>query len=133
ALKKTILVEMGKAGLGNCVLAESAQSQTDQPVVLVSVGKPRMIWTPFFAQSQFAIRAGYASNGDTTFMNESPTIINNNGGSIVDMTAEFQVNDQSWGIISRPGYDQILADWLAKGISEAVKNLYEGKNIFPPE
>ena len=41
------------------------------------------------------------------------------------MYAEYKVNDLSWGLISRLGYRQILADYLAKQIVAALKDLYK--------
>jgi hypothetical protein len=84
-----------------------------------------VFWTPFFATSSFSIQAGYASNGNTTFLGDTPTVMDNKDGPTLQMIAEFKVNDRSWGILSRPGYYEILAEWLAHQIVEAMKNLYQ--------
>jgi hypothetical protein len=91
------------------------------------VGKPGPIWTPFFAVSQFSIHAGYASNGDSTFMEAiEKTHTSVAQKDVANMYAEFEVSDRSFGLISRLGYHQLLADYLAQEIVAALKNLYNG-------
>ena len=89
------------------------------------MGKPALLWTPFFATSQFSIQAGYASNGDTTFMGETPNTIDNKDGPTLNMYAEYTVSDRSWGLISRLGYHQLLADYLAQQIVATLKDPYK--------
>jgi hypothetical protein len=88
------------------------------------VGKPGLLWTPFFATSRFTIQASYSSNGDTAVMGETPVTIDNQDGSILNMNCKYKINDCSWGLISRPGYHQILADYIARQIIAALKDLY---------
>jgi hypothetical protein len=121
ALQRALILKMRQAGIGNVELAQDFKPVYQNPVLLVTAGDQGVIWTPFFATSQFSIRAGYASNGDTT----SPLVYDNRNGPALNMSAEFEVNDRSWGILSRPGYYQILAESLAQTIVEATKNLYK--------
>ena len=127
ALQKALTEKMNEAGLGEIALVQELEPVYQNPVLVVKVGKPGPIWTPFFAVSQFSIHAGYASNGDSTFMEA----IENTHTSVAqkdvaNMYAEFEVSDRSFGLISRPGYHRLLADYLAQEIVAALKNLYNG-------
>lgn len=129
ALQKALTVKMDEAGMGEIELVQELEPGYQDPVLLVKVGSPVPIWTPFFAMSEFPIHAGYASNGDTTFMKpieETHTSIASSDPSIFNMYAEYEVKDRSLGLISRLGYQQYLADYLAQEIVAALKNPHNG-------
>jgi len=135
ALQKSLTEQIDKAGMGQIELAGELEPAPQNPALVVKVGKPGSIWTPFFAMSQFSIHAGYASNGDMTFMESieaTHTGIGNPDTSVVTLYAEYEVNDRSFGLISLPGYHQYLADYLAQQIVEALKNLYNIQDIDAP-
>ena len=48
------------------------------------------------------------------------------------MYAEYEVNDRSVGLISRPGYHHFLADYLAQEIVAVLKDLYHVQKTFLP-
>ena len=125
ALQKALTEQMGKAGMGEIDLVLGLETVYQNPVLVVKVGKPGPIWTPFFAMSQFSIHAAYGSDGDSTFMEgveKTHTSIAKK--DVSNMYAEYEVNDRSWGLISRPGYHQFLADYLAQEIVAVLKELY---------
>ena len=127
ALQKSMAEQMPKAGMGNVRLSSGQTAAGSTPVLLVKVAKPNLIWTPFFGTSRFTVKVGYASNGDLSFLEKTPVTYNNQNGSVLNMSAEYQVEDQSWGLISYPGYYQILSDWLAHTIVDATVILYQPK------
>ena len=49
--------------------------------------------------------------------------------SVVDLINEYEGSDRSFGLISRLGYHQYLADYFAQQIIDVMKNLY---NIQDP-
>jgi hypothetical protein len=124
ALQKTLAVEMKNAGVGDIELVQGMEPSYQGPVLIVKVVRPGLFWTPFFGTSQFLTQAGYSSSGDTTFMGETPITINNKDGPALIMYGEYKVNDRSWGLISRLGYHQLLADYLAREIVAVLKDLY---------
>jgi hypothetical protein len=126
-LQKSISAQMRNAGMGNVRLASGQTAVVSTPVLLMKVSRPKLIWTPFFGTSQFTVKVGYASNGDLSFLEKTPVTYNNQNGSVLNMSAEYQVDDQSWGILSYPGYVQVLSDWLARTIVDATVNLYQEK------
>jgi len=125
ALQKALTVQLGKAGIGEIEQVQDLEPVYQNPVLVVIVGKPGPIWTPFFAKSQFSVHAGYASDGDSTFMEgveETHTSVGKK--DVSNMYAEYEVNDRSFGLISRLGYHRFLADYLAQEIVTVLKNLY---------
>ncbi len=127
-LRNTLADQMDKAGIGEIELVQELTPTLPNPVLVVKVGQPSPIWTPFLAMSQFSVHAGYASNGDTTYMERmeaTHTSIGSPDPSILNMYAEIDVNDLSWGVISRQGYNQYLADYFTQEIIAALKNLYK--------
>lgn len=125
ALQKSMAVEMNKAGVGDVELVEEFSRIYQGPVLVLEVAKPDLFWTPFFATSQFTIEAGYASNGDTNFMRQTPVTVNIRGELTLLMYGEYKASDRSWGLISRLGYYQTLADYLAREIVGKLKELYK--------
>ena len=132
ALQKALTEQINKVGMGQIELEQELKPAYSNPVMVVKVGRSSPIWTPFFAMSRFSIQAGYATNGDTTFMevlDKTQPHIRNPDPSVVNLYVEYEVSDRSFGLISRLGYHQYLADYLAQEIVQALKNLY---NIQDP-
>jgi len=132
ALQKALTEKMNNVGMGQLEWEQELEPKYPNPVLVVKVGQPSPIWTPFFGVSQFSLRAGYATNGDTTFMDgldKTQPYIRSSNPSVVNLYTEYEVSDRSFGLISRPGYDGYLADYLAQEIVQALKNLY---NIQDP-
>lgn len=132
ALQKALTEKMNNVGMGQMEWEQELEPKYPNPVLVVKVGRPSPIWTPFFGMSQFSIHAGYATNGDTTFMDgldKTQPYIRSSDPSVVNLYTEYEVSDRSFGLISRPGYDRYLAEYLAQEILQALKNLY---NIQDP-
>ena len=136
ALQIALTEKMDKAGMGQIELVGELEPEYPNPVLVVKVGRPSPIWTPFFAMSQFSIHTGYGSNGDSTFiqvnlasMEGTRTTVGSKNSSTLNLFAEYEVNDRSFGLISRLGYHQYLADYLAQEIVQALKNLYNIQDI----
>ena len=110
ALQKALAVEMKSTGITDLQPVQGIEPKYQSPVLIVKVGKPGLLWTPFFATSHFTIQAGYSSAGDTTFMGKTPVIMDNLDGSALNMWGEYKVSDHSLGLISRPGYYRALAE-----------------------
>jgi len=126
-LQKTLIEKLDKAGIGEIELVQERQPVYQNPVLVVKVGKTGPIWTPIFATSQLSVHAGYASNGDSTFIEtveETHTTVGKPDVSI--MYGEYDVSDRTFGLISRRGYYQYLGEYLAKEIVGALKDMYNG-------
>ena len=127
-VQKTLTKQMNESGLGEIELVQELELASQSPVLIIKVGRPDPFWTPFFAMSKVPIHAGYASNGDMTFMEIAEATHTSVAGpdhSVLNMYAEYEVNDRSLGLISRVGYHQFLADYLAQEIVTVLKALYQ--------
>jgi hypothetical protein len=62
---------------------------------------------------------------------ETSVTISNEDGPALNMYGEYEVSDRSWGLISRPGYYQTLAEYLAREIVSTLKDLYRGMPLAP--
>ena len=124
ALPEALAIEMNKAGMEDIELVQGTDLKDRQPALLIKVESPGLLWTPFFATSQFTAQAGYSSTRNTTFMEERPVTMSNEDGPVLNMYGEYEVSDRSWGLISRPGYYQALAEYLAREIVGTLKDLY---------
>jgi hypothetical protein len=128
ALQKTLTQKLDNVGLGEIEVVDELKPTYQTPILVVKVISSRSFWTPLFGISQLSIHAGYASNGDSTFMEvieATQTSIGNPDHSVLNMYAEYDVDDRSLGMISRPGYHQYLADFTAQEILDALKQLYK--------
>ena len=124
ALQKALVVELNSAGLGDIELSQEIEPKYETPILVVKVGSPGLLWTPFYATSRLTVQVGYSSSGDTTLMGDTPVTVDNRDGPALNMYGEYKVSDCSWGLISRPGYHQILADYLARQIVATLKDVY---------
>lgn len=127
ALQKALTEKIDKVGTSQIEWEQELKPNYPNPVLVVKVGRPNPIWTPFFATSQFSIQAGYATNGDTTFMDaldKTQPYIRSSDPSVVNLYTEYEGSDRSFGLISRLGYHRYLADYLAQEIVQSLKNLY---------
>ncbi len=132
AFQKALEEEVDKAGMGSLELVQELEPTYPNPVLVVKVGRPDLTWTPFFALSQLSVHVGYATNGDTTFMellDETQPYIRNPDPSVVNLYTEYEGHDRSFGLISRLGYHQYLAEYFAQEIVNALKNLYNIQDL----
>ncbi|MGE5123347.1 MAG: WD40 repeat domain-containing protein, partial [Acidobacteriaceae bacterium] len=125
AVKSSLKDKMDRAGIGLTELVEERVPVYQNPVLVVRVGKPGSFWTPLFATSQFSVHAGYASNGDSTFFEAVENTHTTIGKpDVVNMYAEYDIVDRSFGVLSRPGYHQYLADYVTEEIVTVLKDMY---------
>lgn len=124
-LQKALKEKIDKTGIGEIELVQELEPAYQTPVLVVKLSRPSLIWTPFYSMGKFSIHAGYSSNGDSTFMEEvEKTHTSISTPDSVIMYAEYEVNDSSAGLISRPGYHYFLADYLAQEIVAGLEDLY---------
>ena len=127
ALQNALTEQMDKAGMGQFELEQGLKPKYPTPILVIKAGKTSPLWTPFFAIGHSSLQAGYATNGDPTFMDaldKTQPYIRNPDTSVALLYIEYEIRDWSFGLISRPGYYQYLAEHLAQELVQALKNLY---------
>jgi hypothetical protein len=126
ALQTALVKKMDEAGLPEIELVQELEPAYPNPVLIVKVGKPGAIWTPFLAISEVPIHAGYTSDGDSTFMEPIEKTHTSVGKKdVAFLYAEYEVRDLSLGLISRLGHHQYLANYFAQELVTALKDLYQ--------
>ncbi len=115
---------MDHAGLGDVEEALQLERAYQNPVLVVRIGKQSVLWTPFFATSTFAIQVGFASGGDTSLLGKTPFTVDNQNGPVMILSGEYKFTDRSWGLMSRPGYHNFVAEYVARQIVASLKGLY---------
>lgn len=96
-----------------------------QPVLVVEFDQRNITWTPVKSVSQVVLQAAFASDGDVSWRHEKPVIMRNNGESVVRVEGEFNLRDDTLGLVSRPAYQKYLGEQLAISISEALQDALE--------
>ena len=132
ALQEALTEKINQVGTSQIEWEQELKQSYPNPVLVVKVRQFNPMWTPFFATSQFSIQAGYAINGDITFMDgldKTQPYIRSSDPLAVNLYTEYEGSDRSFGLISRPGYNGYLAEYLAREIIQTLKNLY---NIQDP-
>jgi hypothetical protein len=132
ALQNALAEKWDNARMGQLALEQERRSTYPNPVLDIQVGRSELVWTPFFATCQFSIDARYATNGDPNFMetlDATQIYLRSPDPSVIHLINEYEGSDRSFGLISRLGYHQYLADYFAQQIIDVMKNLY---NIQDP-
>ncbi|MCB9419802.1 MAG: hypothetical protein H6667_08355 [Ardenticatenaceae bacterium] len=106
-------------------------ADTAVPQLIVRIDQANINWTPVHGRAEIMTTAAFSSNGDFAFMAAEPTYFQFNddddagAGFIVQAASEISLTDKSTGLLSHPGYHQLLADKLAEEINKALQT-----NIF---
>jgi hypothetical protein len=119
----TALREALARQLSDAALAEA----TAVPQLIVRIDQADINWTPVYGRAAIVATAAFSSNGDFAFMETEPTYFQFNDGDdagtgyIVQASSEISLTDKSTGLLSRPGYRQILAEKLAEEVNKVLQ------------
>jgi hypothetical protein len=102
---------------GAIQLASSSTDTPESAVLNVSLDEQGYFWSPFYARARVAVEVAYASNGDISFRQEDPPHFRSSGDRpATQMLGHYAFADVSWGLISKPGYRDYLAEQIASAI-----------------
>lgn len=102
-------------------------AETAVPQLIIRIDQAQINWTPVYGRADLTLGAAFSSNGDFAFMETEPTYFQFNSdedagaGYIVQSSSQISLTDQSTGLLSRPGYNQLLADKLAEEINKVMQ------------
>jgi hypothetical protein len=112
----------GIALLGRIDLLKVPVDQVGQPLVYVTVQRKDILWTPFYARSTIQVDVAYATDGDVSFRNNDPThFVSLTDQPYVQYYGSYSFDDKSWGVFSWPGYQDHLADQIAKTVLASLQ------------
>jgi hypothetical protein len=94
-------------------------SQNGQaPLLLVDFVSDRL-WTPFYGRATVQAQIYYAYDGDAPWPLDEPVVFRTSPAVKAD--GEFTLVDTTWGLISKPAYNENLAQALAMAIADALQ------------
>ncbi len=99
-------------------LLSAAADQADTPLMIVTLKENQVRWTPFFARAALQVTVSYATNGDVSFRHTDPTHFQSDSGQPPSLRyqGKYVLADQSYGLLSLPGYQ----DYLAGKVVDAI-------------
>lgn len=102
---------------------DGAPDEADGLYLRVEVGERDVLWTPIYGDSEILATMAYASDGDVSFRHDDVVVMNRS--PLVYADGEFELADESWGLLSRPAYYGLLAEALATDIGAALAPVFE--------
>ena len=108
-----------QTSVGAAVEVAAGAQLAEAPMLYVDL-TPRRLWTPFFGRASVTAQVFFAYDG------EAPWPL----GEVVQLTVSpavkadgtFNLADASFGLLSKPAYDEHLAQALAEAIGAALQN-----------
>lgn len=98
----------------------AAGAQLDEAPLLVVQVTPERLWTPFYGRATVTAQIFFAYDGDAPWpLNE---VVSFEVSPAVKADGAFTLTDSSFGLISKPAYEQHLAQALAEDIVAALQN-----------
>ncbi len=109
------------------VLGEQPQNN-NLSVLVINSSESERLWTPIYGRSQFTVNLIFASDGDISWRNDKVVRMNNTiGVQVVRISADFTVQDSTFGLISRIYYNRYLADQVATQIASSLSSSVEAQ------
>jgi hypothetical protein len=108
-----------ETAVDTATLLPDPQKIQDQPVLLIDLTTDRL-WTPFYGHGALTAQLFYAYDGDAPWPLDEPVVFR--VSPAVKADGQFTVTDRTWGLISRPAYDNYLAQTLAEAIAAALQS-----------
>lgn len=91
----------------------------EAPLLYVDVA-PQRLWTPFFGRATVTAEVFFSYDGEAPWPRDQVVAFTVSPAVKADGT--FTLTDTSWGILSKPAYEQHLAQALAQDIVAALQN-----------
>lgn len=111
-------LEMNSSVAAATQVAAGAQL-TEAPLLLVQV-TPERLWTPVYGRATVTAQIFFAYDGDAPWPLDEPVVFE--VSPAVKADGAFTLTDSSFGLISKPAYEQHLAQALAADIVTALQN-----------
>jgi hypothetical protein len=122
ALRQTLIEQLrSKLASAQVSVAESDLEAGDQPLLRVEVTERIVQWTPFWSTADLSVEIIYASDGKVDWRENTNSLLRT-GEPSVHTQGTAQISDQSWGLISRRGYQKHLGEQAAAEIYRMIEN-----------
>lgn len=104
--------------VGAATAVPASQQNEAAPFLLVELS-PERLWTPFYGRATVNAQVYFAYDGDAPWPLDEAVVFDTSPA--VKAHGEFTVVDTSWGLISKPAYNEHLARALAKAVATALE------------
>jgi hypothetical protein len=108
-------------------LLDSSPDHADAPYLFVDPGDLDILWTPVYARADLTVQAALASDGDVSLRGQQPVELDSQDGPVIKSEGDFNVQDFTWGLISRPAYYNLIARRVSGEIQRALEPLFQPK------
>ncbi len=113
----------GQVVTGEIVAVDGTSDKLDYPLLFVSIDQPNITWTPVNARAEVNVSIFYSTDGDVSFRHSQPPGFKmTTDQPTLKMDGTYSFTDESWGLISNPGYVNYLAGEIAKAIATNIQN-----------
>lgn len=110
-------------------LADAQPADSNEPLnLVVELEESRVQWTPFVSRATMVLLAGFSTNGDFAFLDARPFAFRSApeaaatpDAGVVQAAIEITLSDRSTGLMSRPGYTDLVAESLAVALEDALQ------------
>ncbi len=111
------------------VLMESMPQDGPYPILLVGVTGDRYFWTPFFAKSSLTIQYAFSNFETLTSLDGERSVTLRNDGELPAIHGDGEIvqRDQSFGVISLPGYRSLVCDLAARTMIKDLESTIQAK------
>lgn len=89
------------------------------PRLLVQVDVVRRLWTPVYGRGEVTATVYFASHHTVPWNADSAMVLTENPE--IQATGSYTVVDTTWGLLSKPAYNRMLAETLATAIAEGLQ------------
>jgi hypothetical protein len=121
-LRRALFNRVGTdAPFSTIALAESPAADPGSAALVVVVDRRTYIWTPLYATADLGVRIAFASDGrvDWNELGEIDTVMQNSPA--VRLSGDLTIRDNSFGLISHPGYRSHIAGQISDRVVETIK------------
>ena len=127
AVRDELVGRLGASGkFANVTSLATAPERGSGHLLLVEVERGPLTWTPVYSRAELTVKLAYASNGDATLDRQTPVVMVGPDKQVVNVTGDLQVDDVTWGLVSRPGYQRLLGQRIGADIADALVKALDG-------
>jgi hypothetical protein len=121
-LRQALFNQVGTAApFSTLTVTESPGSEPGSAALVVVVDRRTYIWTPLYATADLGVRIAFASDGrvDWNELGEIDSVMQNSPA--VRLSGDLTIRDNSFGLISHPGYRSHIAGQISDRVVESLK------------
>jgi len=127
ALREALRAELwdGNPQIGNVEMVDGAPEAAGKTYLRIEIVSEQIVWTPVYSRAEVETRVTFSSDGDVSWRDQRPVMMTSEDGPIVKADGQAAVDDTSWGLVSLPGYRNLVARALAAEVNQALLGILD--------